>query len=50
MSYLFEQRLEYLRDWWAQHGNSSLYENADDWINNMSNVELLEALQWGANP
>ena len=38
-------RLKYLRDWWPKHG-SSLYENADEWINSFTNVELIEQLAW----
>ena len=41
----FEARLTYLRGWWVQHG-SHMFDTADDWINSMTNVELLEALSW----
>ena len=41
----FEARLNYLRNWWEEHG-SQIYSNADEWINDMTNVELLEALSW----
>lgn len=40
-----EDRLTYLRQWWEKHG-SSAFESADDWINSLTNVELLEALTW----
>ena len=43
---MFERRLEQLRDWWESHYGSDLFENADEWINSLSNVELLEALSW----
>jgi hypothetical protein len=42
----FEARLEYLRRWFVQHGPTHLFADADDWINNMTNVELLTALSW----
>lgn len=42
---MFERRLEQLREWWECHGGD-LFESADEWINSMSNVELLEALSW----
>ncbi len=45
MTDLFEARLAYLREWWEQHG-STVYGSADDWINSMTHVELLEALSW----
>ena len=41
----FEARLNYLREWWEEHG-PTIYDSADDWINYMTNVELLEALSW----
>ena len=43
---IFEQRLAGLRAWWEKHGNFDHYDNADEWINDMTNVELLEALTW----
>jgi hypothetical protein len=46
MTDLFEARLTYLRDWWAKHGNTVDFDTADDWINSMTNVELIEALSW----
>jgi hypothetical protein len=46
MTDLFEARLIYLRDWWAKHGNTVDFDTADDWINSMTNVELIEALSW----
>lgn len=45
MTDLFEDRLEYLRKWWSAHGPIT-FDSADDWINHMTNVELLEALSW----
>jgi len=42
---LFESRLEYLRGWWERNGPYH-FKGADDWINHMTNVELLEALSW----
>lgn len=42
---LFGRRLEALRLWWDEYG-SSQYASADDWINSMSNTQLLEALSW----
>jgi hypothetical protein len=44
----FEARLEYLRDWWDEHGHR-IYGSADEWINSMTNVELLVALSWAKN-
>ena len=41
----FQARLEYLRQWWAQHG-CSRFATADDWLNSLTNVELLETLSW----
>lgn len=41
--------LEKLRDWWDRHG-SRVYDSADDWINSLSNVELLETLSWFEEP
>ena len=41
----FQARLDYLRHWWTQHG-SSMFNSADDWINSLTNVELLEVLSW----
>jgi hypothetical protein len=41
----FEDHLTYLRAWWQRHG-SDVFDNADDWINSLTNVELLEALSW----
>ncbi len=41
----FEARLAYLRWWWERHG-PRIFDTADDWINSMTNVELLEALSW----
>jgi hypothetical protein len=46
MTDLFEARLTYLRDWWAKHGNTVDFDTADDWINSMTNVELLCTLSW----
>ena len=46
MTDLFEARLIYLRDWWAKHGNTVDFDTADDWINSMTNVELLCTLSW----
>ena len=43
---VFEARLEYLRDWWLRYGDTRSYATADDWINSMTNVELIEALSW----
>ena len=42
---LFEARLDYLREWWSEHG-PTIYDDADDWINSMTHVELLTALSW----
>ena len=41
--------LDKLREWFAKHG-SSMFKDADEWINHMSNVELLEALSWINEP
>jgi hypothetical protein len=41
----FEARLTYLRSWWLRHG-SDMFNSADDWINSLTNVELLEVLSW----
>jgi len=46
MTDLFESRLIYLRGWWQQHGDAVRFDTADEWIDSMSNVELLEALSW----
>lgn len=46
---MFEARLSYLRDWWRQHGDNR-FDDPDDWINSLSNVELLEALDWMEDP
>jgi hypothetical protein len=40
-----ENRLAYLRNWWWRHGNDE-FTRPDDWINSLTNVELLEALSW----
>jgi hypothetical protein len=42
----FEARLDYLRSWFRQHGSTYMFADADDWINSMTNVELLTALSW----
>lgn len=39
------KHLERLREWWAKHG-SNLYADADEWINSMTNVELMETFDW----
>ena len=41
----FEKRLNYLRGWWERHG-STMWDSADDWINSLTNVELIEHLSW----
>lgn len=42
---MMTEALEKMRAWFNQHG-SSRYRDADEWINQMSNVELLETLSW----
>jgi hypothetical protein len=42
----FEARLSYLRWWWYRHGSTSIFTTADEWINSLTNVELLETLSW----
>lgn len=39
------EKLEALRDWWERHGSEN-YATADDWINSLTNVELIGALGW----
>ena len=46
MSDLFEARLLYLRDWWAKHGDTEAFDTADEWINSLTNVDLLRTLSW----
>lgn len=36
-------QLKALRDWWNKHGGSG-YRDADEWINSLTNVELIERL------
>lgn len=36
--------IERLEKWFDRHG-SSMFEDANEWINNMSNFELLEWIQ-----
>lgn len=40
-----ENILEALRAWWAKHGPDH-FADADEWINSLSNVELLEVISW----
>jgi hypothetical protein len=42
----FEARLTYLRWWWERHGSTAIFTTADEWINSLTNVELLEVLSW----
>ena len=41
-----EEKLDYLRWWWGRYGNSVDFNTADDWINSLTNVALLETLSW----
>lgn len=43
---VLHERLEYLKDWFDKHG-PSYFDNAEDWINSMSNMELIEHLMYG---
>lgn len=33
---------DYLSNWFAQHGNHQFYSSAEDWVNSMSNWDLLQ--------
>ena len=39
---------EKLEHWFERHG-SSLYDDWKDWVNSMSNLELLHTLEWLAD-
>lgn len=45
---MIENLLALLRGWWERNGPYD-YDSADDWINSLSNVELLEHLSWLEN-
>lgn len=32
---------EYLRDWFRRHGAVEQYDSSDDWINDMTNSDLV---------